>query len=169
MVLFSSGCKKSEIETPAEPFVIRVDGKKMVMDSVVYRMVYANNLSSALHGIFAYSRSTKSSFFITFENTKDTTLLGSYPVSTDIMQSRVRDFSLILNLGSSSTDVFYYNKVEADFVITITGKRAYHISGSSKGSITGGNPVPGGFTFSTVTNVRTVPVEIDFDTPFYKP
>lgn len=96
-------------------------------------------------------------------------LLGSYPVSTDIMKSRVRDFSLILNFGSSSTDVFYYNKVEADFVITITGKRAYHISGSSKGSITGGNPVPGGFTFSTVTNVRTVPVEIDFDTPFYKP
>ena len=168
LLLVLASCKKNEIKKP-DPFVIRLDGKTFVMDSVVYRLVYANNLSSALHVISGYSKSNNNRFFISFENTKDTTLLGTYPVSTNITQSRVRDFSLNLTLGPDYTGYFYYNKVEPDFVITITGKRSFHITGSARGSITGGNPLPGGFTYTSLTNIRTVPVEIEFDTPFYKP
>jgi hypothetical protein len=168
LLLFFASCKKNEIKKP-DPFVIRLDGRTFVMDSVVYRLVYANNLSSALHVIYGYSKSNSNRLFVSFENTKDTTLLGTYPVSTNITQSRVRDFSLNLTLGPDYTGYFYYNKVEADFVITITGKLAFNITGSARGAITGGNPVPGGFSYTSITNIRTVPVEIDFDTPFYNP
>jgi hypothetical protein len=166
--LIDTGCKKSENKKP-EGFVIRVEGKTIVLDSIVYNMAYVPNSSYSLHSITGYTKSNKSVFYIGFINMNGPALLGTYPVSGNISESRIRDFYLDLYSGSNVLpDVKYYS-LESDFVLTIIDKQSTKITGSAKGSVTGGNPVPGGFGPSAYADIRKVPIEIDFDTPFFNP
>ncbi|MBY0478910.1 MAG: hypothetical protein K2Q24_14770 [Chitinophagaceae bacterium] len=168
LLLFTvAGCKKNNSANTNKPFVIEIEGKSFAVDSVVYHNVYANNLSASLHNVFGYSKDKSCTIFFSFESIGDTMAVGTFTSVTNINVSRIRSFSLTTKTGSRFEDYTHYYQIEQDAKLIIGEKRPGFIAGTLNGNVTGGNPVPGGFSISSYQNIRTAPVNIRFNTAHY--